>query len=79
MSNQFKCFEMEQIKFYADAPDGLKNKFLCYDVKDISHSIDLLNRFSSKGWKIRTAYHHYQNGRQVLIKKDLLDRFINTN
>lgn len=70
---------MEKVKFYADAPDEIKNKFLCYDVKDLSHSVDLLNRFVEKGWIIRTAYHHFANGKQVKLNKDLLDRYINTN
>lgn len=72
----------EFIKFYADAPDGTKNKFLCYKVKDFDNSLDLLSRFLTKGWIIRTAYHHFENGKQVQIKKVLIDRYLtqtNTN
>lgn len=63
----------ELIKFYADAPDGIKNKLLQYRVKDLSHSLDLLQRFSKKGWKIRRAYHHLKSGKEIVIKKELLN------
>lgn len=75
----FNNIMKEMLKFYADAPDKTKNKFLCYEVKDLNHSIGLLNRFVEKGWIIRTAYHHFSDDKQVKINKDLLDRYINTN
>lgn len=64
---------MELIKFYADAPDGTKNKLLSYKVKDISHSLDLLRRFIQQGWRIRRAYHHLENGNQIRITKELIN------
>ncbi|MPR32387.1 hypothetical protein [Salmonirosea aquatica] len=58
----------ERVKFYADAPDGTKNKLLVYKVHDLGHSIDLLNRFDSKGWNIRAAWHLFDNGNNVRLR-----------
>ena len=62
----------ELLKFYADCPDGTKNKLFCYKVKDVSHTLDLLRRFQEKGFSIRTAYHHHKNGKETRIKKEIL-------
>lgn len=70
---------MEMIKFYADAPDGSKNKFLSYKVKDISNSLDLLLRFKAKGWKIRRAYHHFENGKQISIHTRVINNELFNN
>lgn len=67
---------MDLIKFYADAPDGTLNKYLCYKVKDIENSIDLLVRFKNNGWNVRRAYHHFENGGEVSIKKELFNQEI---
>lgn len=64
----------ETIKFYADAPDGTKNKLLIYKVKDIENSIELLERFIGSGWQIRRAYHHFENGIEIPINKNLINK-----
>ena len=64
---------METVKFYADAPDGTKNKLLCYKVKDISHSLDLLKRFKEKGWSIKRAYHHLESGKEIRITQAVIN------
>lgn len=57
-----------KVKFYADAPDGTKNKILNYCVHDLSHATDLLNRFVADGWKLRMAYFEFENGRNISLK-----------
>lgn len=57
----------ERVKFYADAPDGTQNKLMVYKVHDLGHSVDLLNRFDAKGWKIRAAWHLFDNGNSVRL------------
>ena len=58
----------DQVRFYADAPNGAKNKLCCYQVYDLNHSLDLLNRFVNKGWKFRAAFHQFGNGKNVNLK-----------
>lgn len=59
----------EKVKFYADCPDGTKNKQFNYKTHDISHSHDLLNKFVANGFKIRMAWHHYpETGKQINLK-----------
>jgi hypothetical protein len=70
MSAQYR----DNVKFYADCPDQTKNKLFCYRVKDIGHSLDLLLRFQEKGFSIRRAYHHYEDGKQISISKEILTR-----
>lgn len=56
-----------KVKFYADAPDGItKNKYLVYQVHDIKHALDLLNRMLVDGWTIKAAY--YENAVQLSTK-----------
>lgn len=60
---------LEMVKFYADCKErGLTNKQFNYRTHDLSHSIDLLNRFVANGYKIRMAWHHFANGNQVKLK-----------
>lgn len=68
----------EVIKFYADTPNSIKNKYFWYEVEDINHSLDLLQRFIKNGFKIRIAYHHI-NGKQIKIKKELFEIVTQTN
>lgn len=58
----------ERFKAYADNPDGsIKNKYFVYQTHDIDHSINLLLRMVSKGWKIRAAYHQFADGKSIKI------------
>lgn len=57
----------ERVKFYADAPDGTLNKLMVYKVHDLGHSIDLLNRFHKNGWKVRAAWHLFDNGKNMRL------------
>jgi hypothetical protein len=45
-----------KVKFYADCPDGQRNKLFSYPVHDIVHALNLLDRFKEKGFTIRSAY-----------------------
>lgn len=56
-----------KLKFYADLNET-KNKRFTYSVYDMSHSIDLLNKFVHDGWKIRMAYFEMENGKNVPLK-----------
>lgn len=58
---------LERVKCYADAPDGTQNKYLVYQSYDLDHSIDILNRLVSQGWKLRAAYHQFVNGKSVKV------------
>ena len=63
-----------RVKFYGDSPTGSDiNKYLVYDVKDVQHAIDLLNRFLSKGWVIRACFYETIEGANVRIPNDILD------
>lgn len=44
------------LKFYADCPDGQRNKFFCYPVQDGKHACDLLSRFLAKEFRLRAAF-----------------------
>ena len=57
----------DRVKCYADAPDGTQNKYLVYQSHDLDHSIDILNRLVSQGWKIRAAYHQFVSGKSVKV------------
>lgn len=57
----------EKLAFYADCPDGQKNKLFTYRVHDLSHSNDMLNKFRAKGCHIRKAYHTFDNGRNIAL------------
>lgn len=58
---------LEKLAFYADCPDGQKNKRFTYSVHDLSHSVDLLNKFKAKGCHIRKAYHTFDNGKNMAL------------
>jgi hypothetical protein len=59
-----------KLKFYADLNET-KNKRFTYSVHDVSHSIDLLNKFVHEGWKIRMAYFEMENGKSMPLKSIL--------
>lgn len=60
----------ERFKAYADAPDGTtKNKYLVYQSHDLDHSINILLRLIESGWKVRSAYHAFADGRSIRIEK----------
>lgn len=48
--------QMYHLKFYADCPDGQKNKLFCYPVHDGKHAADLLARFASKDFRLRASF-----------------------
>jgi hypothetical protein len=48
--------QMYHLKFYADCPDGQKNKLFCYPVHDGKHAADLLARFASKEFRLRASF-----------------------
>lgn len=56
-----------KLKFYADSPED-KNKRFTYSVYDLSHAIDMLNKFVNSGWKIRMAYFETENGKNIALK-----------
>jgi hypothetical protein len=61
---------LHQVKFYADMPDGQRNKLCTYPVHDYSHAIDILVRFKRKGATIRKAYFnssHTYNGQPLNV------------
>lgn len=63
-----------RVKFYADAPDGVtKNKYMVYAVQDVKHSIDLVNRFIEKGWKVRAAFFQTLEGANIKIPINILN------
>jgi hypothetical protein len=47
---------MYHLKFYADCPDGQKNKLFCYPVHDGKHAADLLARFAAKQFRLRASF-----------------------
>jgi hypothetical protein len=47
---------MYHLKFYADCPQGEKNKLFCYGVHDGKHAADLLARFIAKDFRIKAAF-----------------------
>lgn len=55
----------EKLAFYADCPDGTRNKLFTYRVHNLSHSTDLLNKFRAEGFTFRKAYHTFANGRNI--------------
>ena len=62
-----KTQPLEKLAFYADCPDGTKNKLFTYKVYDLSHSIDILNKFKAKGFLFRKAYYTLDNGRNIAL------------
>jgi hypothetical protein len=60
---------LEMVKFYADCKErGVVNKQFNYRTHDVSHSTDILNKFVANGYKIRMAWHHLEDGRQIKLK-----------
>jgi hypothetical protein len=56
-----------KVSFYADCPDGERNKLHNYLIYDLSHAIDLLGRFKKKGYTIRAAYFKFPDDKQIRI------------
>ena len=56
-----------KVKFYADCPDGQRNKLFSYQVHDLNHAIDLMDRFKNKGFTIRSAYFTKHSGSNIKI------------
>ncbi len=48
--------KLYSLRFYADEPGGMLNKFFCYPVHHGGHMADLLTRFIRKGLAIKAAY-----------------------
>lgn len=48
--------KLYSLRFYADGPGGLINKFFCYPVHHGRHTADLLMRFIGKGLTIKSAF-----------------------
>ncbi len=47
-----------RLSFYADTPDGQKNKLFTFKVKSLTHAVDLATKFiQENGFKIRAAYY----------------------
>lgn len=67
METDSKVALLERFKAYADAPDGTKNKYIVYPTHDLDHSINLLIRMVKAGWKIRAAYHVFDDSRSIKI------------
>jgi hypothetical protein len=64
-----KKLPTDMVKFYADCEERkVKNEQHNYRSYDLSHSIDILNRFVANGYKIRMAWHHFANGKQIKLK-----------
>lgn len=63
----------EQLKFYADSPDGNVNKYLVYPMYDLEHSFSTLGKFIQKGWRIKAAYHVYNDKRSMKIPLNMID------
>jgi hypothetical protein len=64
-----------RVKFYADSPNGADiNKYLVYDVQDIQHAIDLVNRFLSKGWIVRACFYQTPEGANIRIPNNILEK-----
>jgi hypothetical protein len=48
--------KLYSLRFWADGPGGLLNKFFCYPVHHGRHTADLLMKFIGKGLTIKAAY-----------------------
>lgn len=47
---------MYYLRFYADCPDGQRDKLFTYPVHHGGHAFDLLRRFFAKGFDVRAAF-----------------------
>lgn len=62
---------LERFKGYGDSPDKKEtNLRLTYKTHDIDHSINLMMRLIGKGWKIRSAYHEFEDKRSIRIDQN---------
>jgi hypothetical protein len=48
---------VERLKFYADTPNGDKNKFFCFKIPSIIEIDKRLLYFMKKNWYIRSAWY----------------------
>ena len=47
-----------KVKFYADLPDGQRNKLCTYSVHNYAHAIDIIVKYKREGAAIRKAYYN---------------------
>ena len=60
-----------KLKFYADTPEGEKNKLFVYKVKSFDHAIDLAAKFvQERNFKIRAAFFQLWEGFSKRFDKD---------
>ena len=60
-----------KLKFYADTPEGEKNKLFVYKVKSFDHAIDLAAKFvQEKNFRIRAAFFQLWEGFSKRFDKD---------
>jgi len=50
---------MERLKFYADLPDGKKNKFFCWKINSIMDISARLSYFTNRGYYLRSAWYEH--------------------
>jgi hypothetical protein len=51
---------LNKIRFYADCPDGTKNKLFNFkDIKDLKHGQDILVKYLRKGYIIRASFYEF--------------------
>jgi len=60
----------ERLKFYANLPDGTKNKFHCFNVSLLSLE-EALKRFLINGYHIKAAWHEAIDNSTGEIKHNL--------
>lgn len=58
MTNTISSTEItERLKFYADTPEGERNKYFCWKISSIATLKDALWGFLDRGWNIRAAWY----------------------
>lgn len=62
-----KAEAKEKLAFYANCPDGQRNKLFTYKVHNLGQSYDMLNKFKAKGFEIKKAYHTFDNGKNIAL------------
>lgn len=63
---------MYHLKFYADCPEGERNKLFCYSVHDGKHAADLLAKFIAKSFRLKAAFIGLPGERGQQISKVLM-------
>lgn len=62
-----KAEAKEKLAFYANCPDGQRNKLFTYKVHNLGNSMDLLNKFQARDFHIKKAYHTFDNGKNIAL------------